>query len=103
MRAGRPRSPRSPTYTAPSARRSSSCTRTTTPRTWYSRSRPCCQESLDHLDALRAKCVAEEVLSRIQSPVGLDIGAQTPGEIALSVLAGIVASRRANRIRKRDT
>ncbi|HLQ17222.1 MAG TPA: XdhC/CoxI family protein [Candidatus Eisenbacteria bacterium] len=56
-----------------------------------------------HLDALRAKGVAEEVISRIQSPVGLDIGAQTPGEIALSILAGIVAIRRANRTRKRDT
>ena len=56
-----------------------------------------------HLDALRAKGVAEEVISRIQSPVGLDIGAQTPGEIALSILAGIVAIRRAARIRKRET
>jgi xanthine dehydrogenase accessory factor len=56
-----------------------------------------------HLEALRAKGVAEEVIARIQSPVGLDIGAQTPGEIALSILAGIVATRREDRIRKRDT
>ena len=56
-----------------------------------------------HLEALRAKGVAEEVIARIQSPVGLDIGAQTPGEIALSILAGIVAIRREARIRKRDT
>ncbi len=56
-----------------------------------------------HLDALRAKGVAEEVISRIQSPVGLDIGAQTPGEIALSILAGITAIKRKDRIRKRDT
>ena len=54
-----------------------------------------------HLEALRAKGVAEEVITRIQSPVGLDIGAQTPGEIALSILAGIVAIRREDRIRKR--
>jgi xanthine dehydrogenase accessory factor len=55
-----------------------------------------------HLEALRAKGVTEEVIARIQSPVGLDIGAQTPGEIALSILAGIVAIRREDRIRKRD-
>ena len=56
-----------------------------------------------HLDALRAKGVAEEVIARIQSPVGLDIGAQTAGEIALSILAGITAIRRKDRIRKHDT
>ncbi|HEX9099907.1 MAG TPA: XdhC/CoxI family protein [Candidatus Dormibacteraeota bacterium] len=47
-----------------------------------------------HLDALRAKGVDEEVIARIQSPVGLDIGGVTPGEIALSILAGLVAVRR---------
>ncbi len=47
-----------------------------------------------HLEALRAKGVSEAVIGRIQSPVGLDIGAQTPAEIALSILAGLVAARR---------
>jgi xanthine dehydrogenase accessory factor len=47
-----------------------------------------------HLEALRAKGVSEEVLSRIQSPVGLDLGAVTPAEIALSILAGLVTVRR---------
>jgi xanthine dehydrogenase accessory factor len=47
-----------------------------------------------HLEALRAKGVAEAVIERIQSPVGLDIGARTPEEIALSILAGLVAVRR---------
>lgn len=46
-----------------------------------------------HLDALRAKGVSEEVIARIQSPVGLDLGAVTPAEIAVSILAGIVAIR----------
>jgi len=47
-----------------------------------------------HLESLRAKGVAEGVISQIQSPVGLDIGAVTPAEIALSILAGVVARRR---------
>jgi xanthine dehydrogenase accessory factor len=55
-----------------------------------------------HLEALRAKGVADDVLARIQSPVGLEIGAQTPGEIALSILAGLTAIRRAGRIRRQN-
>jgi xanthine dehydrogenase accessory factor len=47
-----------------------------------------------HLEALRAKGVPEVVIARIQSPVGLDLGAANPGEIALSILAGVVAKRR---------
>ena len=47
-----------------------------------------------HLEVLRAKGVPEAVIDRIQSPVGLDIGARTPAEIALSILAGLVAVRR---------
>lgn len=47
-----------------------------------------------HLEALRAKGVDESVIARIQSPVGLDLGAVNPGEIAVSILAGLVAIRR---------
>lgn len=50
-----------------------------------------------HLEALRAQGVPEHVIAQIQSPVGLDLGAVTPGEIALSILAGIVAIRRRGR------
>jgi len=50
-----------------------------------------------HLEALSGKGVSEEVIARIQSPVGLDLGAVTPNEIALSILAGIVAVRRGGR------
>jgi len=47
-----------------------------------------------HLDALRARGMADDRIRAIQSPVGLDIGARTPQEIALSILAGLVAVRR---------
>ena len=47
-----------------------------------------------HLEALRARGMGEEQIARIQSPVGLDLGAQTPPELALSILAGLVAIRR---------
>jgi xanthine dehydrogenase accessory factor len=47
-----------------------------------------------HLEALRGQGLPEAEIGRIQTPVGLDIGAQTPAEIALSILAGLVAIRR---------
>jgi xanthine dehydrogenase accessory factor len=47
-----------------------------------------------HLEALRGRGLPEAQIDRIQTPVGLDIGAQTPAEIALSILAGLVAIRR---------
>jgi xanthine dehydrogenase accessory factor len=47
-----------------------------------------------HLEALRAKGLPEDAIAKIQSPVGLDLGAVKPEEIALSILAGLVAIRR---------
>jgi xanthine/CO dehydrogenase XdhC/CoxF family maturation factor len=47
-----------------------------------------------HLEALRGRGLPEVEIDRIQTPVGLDLGAQTPSEIALSILAGLVAIRR---------
>jgi xanthine dehydrogenase accessory factor len=48
------------------------------------------------LDELRARgTLADEDVARIRTPAGLDIGAQTPEEIALSILAEIVSIRRA--------
>ncbi|HEX9987644.1 MAG TPA: XdhC/CoxI family protein [Chloroflexia bacterium] len=46
------------------------------------------------MEALRADGVAEEQLARIYAPVGLDLGAQTPAEIALAIMSEIVATRR---------
>jgi xanthine dehydrogenase accessory factor len=43
---------------------------------------------------LKAAGVAVEALRRVHAPIGLDIGAQTPEEIALAILAEIVLVRR---------
>lgn len=41
------------------------------------------------LDRLRAAGIAEDAIARIHAPVGLDIGAKSPAEIAVSILAQI--------------
>jgi molybdenum cofactor cytidylyltransferase len=42
---------------------------------------------------LRMKGIAAEKLARVRVPAGIDIGAETPEEIALSIMAEIVAER----------
>ena len=42
-------------------------------------------------DELVDEGVSPEALTRVHSPVGLDLGGQTPGEISLAILAEIVA------------
>jgi molybdopterin adenylyltransferase len=46
-----------------------------------------------YLDELRAMGLSDEDLGRLRSPVGIDVGAKTPPEIALSIAAGLVAAR----------
>jgi xanthine dehydrogenase accessory factor len=46
------------------------------------------------LDYLRQEGIAEDELARVHAPAGLDLGAKTPEEIALSVLSEIVVHRR---------
>ena len=46
-----------------------------------------------HLEALRAAGCTDDELARLRTPVGLDLGARTPAEIALSILAGLLAAR----------
>jgi xanthine dehydrogenase accessory factor len=44
-------------------------------------------------DALAAEDMPAECLSRVHAPIGLDIGAITPAEIAVSILAELIAVR----------
>src|ERR1043166_166906 len=46
------------------------------------------------LDKLREEGVDSEELQKVRAPIGLDIGAVSPEEVALAILAEIVAERR---------
>jgi xanthine dehydrogenase accessory factor len=48
----------------------------------------------DREERLRVEGVGDEALARIHAPIGLDIGARTPEEVAVAVAAQIVALRR---------
>ena len=47
----------------------------------------------DRLARLREAGVTEEEIDRLSSPIGLDLGARTPEETAISIAAEIVASQ----------
>jgi xanthine dehydrogenase accessory factor len=46
------------------------------------------------LERLAAAGISTEALARIKAPIGLDIGAVSPAEIALAVLGEMIAARR---------
>ena len=47
----------------------------------------------DRLERLRAAGLTDEELGRLSSPVGLDLGARTPEETAVSIAAEVIALR----------
>src|SRR5262249_26403217 len=52
-------------------------------------------------ERLREAGVTDEQISRIYGPIGLDIGARTPEEIALAILAQVVAVRQGQSVAHR--
>ncbi|HUE38323.1 MAG TPA: XdhC/CoxI family protein [Candidatus Binatia bacterium] len=46
------------------------------------------------VERLREEGVSEESMARVAAPIGLDIGAESPAEIAIAIVADIVARRR---------
>jgi xanthine dehydrogenase accessory factor len=52
-------------------------------------------------DALLADSMSPEMLRRVHAPIGLDIGAVTPQEIAVSILAELIAVKH-GKIKSRD-
>lgn len=46
------------------------------------------------MDHLRADGIDEVSIARVHSPIGLDIGSETPAEIAVSIIAQLIAIRR---------
>jgi xanthine dehydrogenase accessory factor len=64
---------------------------TPTPYIGMIRSRAKCQTILDHL---RADGYGDDALSCVYAPIGLDLGGPSPEEIAVAILAEVIAVRR---------
>lgn len=45
------------------------------------------------LDELKARGAPRDFIDRLHAPIGLDIGAKTPAELALAILADVVATK----------
>jgi xanthine dehydrogenase accessory factor len=46
------------------------------------------------MEMLKEKGVSEEALKRVHAPIGMDIGAETPQEIAMSIMAEVIQEKR---------
>lgn len=53
--------------------------------------------------SLRSQGASDEVLAEVHSPIGLDIGARTPAEIAVSIAAELIAVRAGREKRKESS
>ncbi len=62
-------------------------------------SRHKCETILGHL---REDGIAEDELKRVYAPIGLNLGGSTPEEIAVSILAEVIAVRRGGRAARKD-
>jgi xanthine dehydrogenase accessory factor len=51
--------------------------------------------------ALRSRGISREALARVRSPVGIEIGAETPAEIAVSIVAELVTEMHPSNLRAR--
>ena len=51
-------------------------------------------KTMSLLDKLRKEGADDEGLKKVHAPIGLDIGAVSPEEVALAILAEVVAERR---------
>lgn len=54
-----------------------------------------------NLELLRSRGVSEEFIGTLSAPAGIDIGAYTPEEVALAVVAEIVAKLRGVKVRRK--
>ncbi|MDA4123480.1 MAG: XdhC family protein, partial [Thaumarchaeota archaeon] len=52
------------------------------------------QRARDDMEALRRKGVPQSFVDSVYTPIGFDIGAVTPEEIALSIMTELVSQKR---------
>jgi len=60
------------------------------------------QRAMDDLEALKKEGVNEEFITSVHAPTGADIGAITPSEIALSILAEIVSEKHGKKLPSKE-
>jgi xanthine dehydrogenase accessory factor len=56
-------------------------------------------KAAEHKRRLIAEGFTEDEVEKIKAPIGLDIGAETPEEIAVSIVAELIEARRLSRLR----